>query len=182
MDLCPENALIPVQRKIGTLVHKKAGSLDFVEGRIEIGEPSAVPLIRQTKEYLEQKFPRDSVFILDCPPGNSCPVMESIREVDYVILVAEPTPFGYHDMKIAIDTLKVLKLDFGIVINKSGTRDHLIREYCANNRIRLLGSIKNKKGIAERIARGELLIPGFPTVQRTLSTIYLAVNNRVHVT
>ena len=109
IDLCPENALLQKPRKIGTLSHHNDNGLDLIESKLIIGEPSGVSLIAQTKAYAESKFKASSTIIYDCPPGNSCPVIESVKDVDFVILVTEPTPFGLSDLIIAIKTMKKMK-------------------------------------------------------------------------
>jgi MinD superfamily P-loop ATPase len=120
-DLCPAKALIMKRQKTGSLAYYKSGQINHVASKLEIGEPSAVPLIRQTKEWLNIHFSGREIFVFDCPPGNSCSFIEAVENTDFVILVTEPTPFGLHDLRIAVETIKQMKLLFGVVINKYGT-------------------------------------------------------------
>jgi MinD superfamily P-loop ATPase len=156
-DLCPEKALSMKKMKTGTLSYKKSGRVDFVESRLEIGEPSAVSLIRQTREWLDKNFSSKEIFIYDCPPGNSCPVIEAIENTDFVLLVTEPTPFGLHDLKIAVNTVKKLQLKYGVVINKYGIGNKDVEFYCNDNKIPLIGRISYQKDIAEAYSQGKLL-------------------------
>ncbi len=182
IDLCPENALTPVKRKIGTLNHYKSNGLDFVESKLEIGEPSGVSLIKQTKEYMGRRFNGESLYIFDCPPGNSCPVIESVKGVDFVILVTEPTPFGLSDLKIAIKTMKRLELDYGVVINKSMTGKDPVRKYCLQNDVFILGTIKHSWALAKRSANGEVIYSRFPDFRKALNSIYKNVRYRMNAT
>ena len=182
IDLCPENALTPVKRKIGTLIHCKSNGLDFIESKLEIGEPSGVSLIKQTKEYLGRRFYGESLYIFDCPPGNSCPVIESVKGVDFVILVTEPTPFGLSDLKIAIKTMKRLELDYGVVINKSMTGKDPVRKYCLQNDVFILGTIKHSRALAKRSANGEVIYSRFPDFRKELNSIYVNIRDGMNTT
>lgn len=95
--------------------------------------------------------------ILDLPPGTSCPLVEGVRDVDYAILVAEPTPFSLHDLKLTIDVINNLGINFGVVINKFRTPFHLIDEFCERRKIPILGKLPFSFEIAERYSKGELL-------------------------
>ena len=182
IDLCPENALFPTKRKIGTITHYKANKLDLIESKLIIGEPSGVSLIKQTKAYLEPRFNSNSLFIFDCPPGNSCPVIESVKGVDFVILVTEPTPFGLNDLKIAIETMTKLGLGYGVIINKSGIGGDPVMEYCLQNDVFILGTIRHNRALAEIAANGELTYSRFPDFRNALNSIYMNVLNKMNAT
>jgi MinD superfamily P-loop ATPase len=171
-DLCPGQALKMIRYKTGVLAYYKSGRVNLVESRLEIGEPSAVPLIRQTKEWLNNRFSGSEIFILDCPPGNSCSFIEAVENTDFVILVTEPTPFGLHDLKIAVETIKQLKLFFGVVLNKYGTGNKDVEIYCESNNIPLLGKIPYQRVIAEAYSKGELLYNDYFKFRSELIHIY----------
>jgi len=117
-ELCPADALPMIPKKIGELNHFEKDNLTFVESRLDIGQEQAVPLISQTNEYIDKHFHKEALKLYDSPPGTSCPVIEAVKNADFVILVTEPTPFGLHDLKLAVDTLKELKKKFGVVVNR----------------------------------------------------------------
>jgi len=163
-ELCPEQALPMVNRKIGILNHYNVhydfasqSDFSFIESILQIGEPSAVPLIKKTKEYTRDAFHINCIKIFDCPPGTSCPVIEAVKDADFTILVTEPTPFGLHDLKLAVETMKKLDKRFGVVINRDGIGNEGVEEYCSNENIQILAKIPNDKKIAEQYSRGELI-------------------------
>ena len=170
-ELCPSNALPMIPQKMGELKHFKNGNLEFVESRLEIGQEQAVPLISQTKEYVEKSIPNLTVKIFDSPPGTSCPVIEATKNSDFVILVTEPTPFGLHDLKLAVETMRELKMKFGVVLNRYGIGNDDVIDYCRKENIDLLAKIPNERRIAELYSRGELLFNQIPEVKEELENI-----------
>ncbi len=171
-DLCPTSSLPMSPKAMGELKMYQTGRLHFVESRLSIGEEQAVPLIKQTIRFVKEQFPEDVIRIYDCPPGTSCPVIESIRDADFVILVTEPTPFGLHDLKLAVDTVRTLEKRFAVVINREGIGDSAVREYCEREGIQVAASIENSRVIAQTYAKGELLYPTIPSVRTAVDTVY----------
>ncbi len=147
---CPENAIEEVDWEIGKIVTIYS-DIKVVYGELKIGEASPVFLIKQVKNLIGDKA------IIDCPPGNSCPMVESVIDADYVILVAEPTPFSLHDLKLAVNVVSELKKSFGVVINKYGLPFDGVDRYCKENGIDVIGRIPFKTEIAKSYSRGELL-------------------------
>ncbi len=170
-ELCPTASLPMQAREMGELSHYRAKALDFVESRLIIGEEQAVPLIKQTIDYVDENFPPDTINIFDAPPGTSCPVIEATKQMDLVILVTEPTPFGLHDLKLAVATMRQLGREFGVVINRHGIGDQQVEYYCAAEEIALLAVIPNSRHIAETYAAGRLLYPEIPEVRKAVATI-----------
>ena len=177
-DLCPTNALPMIHKKIGVLNHFRKGNLNFIESRIDIGEEQAVPLIAQTKKYVEDKFSGDLsstsqeiIEIFDAPPGTSCPVIEATKDADFVILVTEPTPFGVHDLKLAVETMKELKKKFGVVVNRYGIGNNDVLEYCEKENIHVLAMTSNDRRIAELYSHGELVYQTIPEFEKQLKNI-----------
>ncbi len=157
-ELCPTSSLPMQPKRMGELKHSRTGRLDFVESRLLVGEEQAVPLIRQTLDYVDGRFPPVTLRILDSPPGTSCPVIEAVRGSDLVLLVTEPTPFGLHDLKLAVETVRQLGREFGVVLNRHGIGDDQVEKYCAAEGIDLVARIPNSRRIAETYAAGRLLI------------------------
>ena len=146
---CPEEAITEVNRQMGRVVEVN-GEIKLVYGELEIGEASPVPLIREVKK----RAGRTAVF--DCPPGVSCPMVESVRDADFVILVAEPTPLSLHDLKLAVDVVKNLEKPFGVVINKYGLPFD-IEKFCEKEEIPVISKVPFSPSIASAYSRGELL-------------------------
>lgn len=160
--MCPVNALSLTDDEIGFLNHYSAQNFDFIESRLNIGQEQAVPLIKQTIDFADSVFNQNVLQIYDSPPGTSCPVVETCKNVDFVILVTEPTPFGFNDLKLAIETMKKLKKPIGLVINKYGIGDESVEDYCKVNNIDIITKIKHSKNIAKQYSSGNLLqLPEF---------------------
>jgi len=150
--VCPTNAITEVSRDVGTLEKGDAHHIRFVHGRLRIGEAMAPPLIRAVKSHAA---PNDTLTIIDAPPGTSCPVIEAIRHSDYVVLVTEPTPFGLHDLKLAVDMARELDLPFGVVINRADIGDNRVVDYCQTQNIDILLQIPHDRRIAEAYSKGQ---------------------------
>ncbi len=170
-ELCPTNSLPMVAKKMGELKHFKTSNFDFIESRLVIGEEQAVPLIKQTQTYVDSKFSDDVIKIFDSPPGTSCPVIEATKDADFIILITEPTPFGFNDLKLAIETMKELKKEFAIVINRHGIGNDDVNNYCIENNIPIIAKIPNDKEIAKLYSKGELLYDKIPEVRIQLGSI-----------
>jgi len=170
-ELCPAQALPMVPHKIGELTHYHYGNFTFVESRLEIGEEQAVPLIGQTHRYVNEHFSKDDVQLFDCPPGTSCPVIEATKHADFVILITEPTPFGEHDVKLAMQTMHQMNKPFGLVINRADVGNTNLIEYCKENAIPVLATIPFDRHIAEAYAQGLLVYEQVPAVRYALDQI-----------
>jgi len=147
---CQQNAIFEVERSIGVIEADAKGR--FMQGRLNIGEPITLPIIKQLKQSLRSDIP----VILDCSPGASCTVVQTIEGCDYCILVTEPTPFGLHDLKIAVSLVRKMGLPFGIVINKAMQEDQTIQTYCGQHNIDILMEIPYKREIAESYSKAML--------------------------
>jgi len=147
---CPQEAISEVDRPIGKIISIKS-EINLAYGVLEVGEASPVPLIRAVKRKIAGNA------IIDAPPGTSCPMVESIRDADFVVLVAEPTPFSLHDLKLAVKVIDRLDLKFGAVINKHGLPFDGVEKFCRQEKIPVLGRIPFSTEIAERYSKGELL-------------------------
>ena len=148
--LCPEKALSEVDKNIGVIEFGYYKSIQFIHGKLNIGEALSPPLIRAVKEYIN---PTRTV-IIDVPPGTSCPVIEAVKGSDYCILVTEPTPFGLNDLILAVEVLKKLNIPFGVVINRADIGDEKVECYCQNYKIPILMRIPFDKEIAIAYSKG----------------------------
>lgn len=148
--LCPYGAISYGRRGIGVMEWGTAGGFVFTEGRLRVGEAMSPPLIRELLAAIEE----GRTTILDCPPGTSCPVVTSVKGADYCLLVTEPTPFGLNDLALAVDMVKALGINAGVVINQSDIADCGVREYCAREGVPVLAEIAHDRALAEAYSRG----------------------------
>ncbi len=169
-ELCPTDSLPMTPSRIGEIKEFSADGFSLVEGRLDLGQEMAVPLIAQTIKYIDENF-NDSIKILDAPPGTSCPVIEASRGSDYVILITESTPFGLNDLTLAVETMKVLKQNFGIIINRYGIGNNGVEEYCKAENIPIISKIQNDKELAKLYANGELIYPKIEHFKNSLDEI-----------
>jgi len=170
-ELCPTSSLPMVPQKMGELKHFENGNLVFIESRLDIGQEQAPPLISQTNKYIDDHFPGDIIKIYDSPPGTSCPVIEATKEADYVILVTEPTPFGLHDLKLAVETMRKIGKEFGVVVNRHGIGNNDVLGYCEDEKIPILARIPDDRRVAELYSRGKLIYPEIPEFEVEIKRI-----------
>jgi len=173
--VCPEKAITEINREVGVLERGKSGKIDFVHGRLRIGEAMSPPLIRAVKKHINP----DGITIIDAPPGTSCPVIESIKNSDYVILVTEPTPFGLNDLELAVGMTRELGIRFGVVINRASIGDRRVDNYCLQENIKILLKIPDERKIAETYSRGELAVHAFPEFHDMFEKLYALVSREM---
>ncbi len=166
--LCPEKCIKEVKRNIGILEEGARGNVEFIHGKLNIGEAMAPPLIRAVKGRID----REKTVIIDAPPGTSCPVIASIQGTDFCILVTEPTPFGLNDLILAVEVIKQMEIPFGVVINRSDLGDKKTEEYCQKENISILMKIPFKKEIARAYSKGTTIAEGFPEYKKEFKKLY----------
>ena len=155
-ELCPTNSLPMVESRIGQISKFSCDGFDLIEGRLDLGQEMAVPLIAQTIDYVDKNY-ENYIKLLDAPPGTSCPVIEASRYSDFVILVTESTPFGLNDLILAVETMKVLDQKYGVIINRYGIGDNGVEEYCKKENIPLVAKVQNDKEVAKLYSQGKLI-------------------------
>ncbi len=173
--LCPEKAITEGAREIGVVETGRAGVVTFGQGRIRIGEAMSPPLIRSVKS----KISKDKTVILDAPPGASCPVITTVKDSDFVILVTEPTPFGLHDLRIAIDAISSMGMPLGVVLNRSDIGDREVNNFCDEKCIPLIAEIPHDRAIAEGYARGNPLIVSMPVYEKNFLDMFSRIEEIV---
>jgi MinD superfamily P-loop ATPase len=171
---CTDVAITEIPEKLGLLEAGKAShDIRFARGLLDIGEPMAVPVIHQLKNW--QPVQNSAISIWDSPPGTSCPVVEAIRGTDYLLLVTEPTPFGLHDLKLAAQLGSELEIPIGVVINRDGVGDAQVEAFCQNAGIPILMRIPLAREIGAGIAEGKPLIDILPKYQARFQEIYARI-------
>lgn len=167
--LCPHQALRGVKHRNGQLCQMNGPPYDLLWGVLRVGEAQAVPLIHNVKKRADE-LSRSSV-IFDCPPGTACPMVEAVTGCDRVLLVAEPTLFGLHDLKLTIDILRLLDIPHSLVLNREGlTKKDPVTPYCREEGLDILAQIPFQRSIAVSYSNGELLL-GDPLLQDIFSQL-----------
>jgi MinD superfamily P-loop ATPase len=155
LRFCPEDAIEDRDHPMGEIIRLDANGLrGLTYGRLRVGEASAATLIKRVKRQL----PKDGLTIIDCPPGTACPAVESMRGSDLCVLVTEPTPFGFHDLKLALAVTKKLRLPHVVLLNKTGLPGPDVRRFCAESGLPIVGEIPLQREIAETHSEGRLLV------------------------
>jgi MinD superfamily P-loop ATPase len=165
---CPQNTLKEVKKDIGIVETGNKGSLNFSHGRLKIGEMMAPPLIKAVKRTIL----RGKTVIIDAPPGTACPMISTIKDSDFVILVTEPTPFGLNDLILAVEVVRKLGIDFGVVINRSDIGNNEVIRYCKKEDIPILMQIPFDVEIAAAYSKGIPLIDAIPEYKNDFSFLY----------
>lgn len=160
--VCPTGAIREKQRNIGAIETIRSENITLVEGRLNVGEAMAPPLIRAVKSRIARGGPA----ILDAPPGTSCPVVTTVRDADFAVMVTEPTPFGLHDLKLAIDLIRQIEVPFGVVVNRAGIGDSRVHDFCRAEGIEVLLEIPDDRRIAEAYSRGLLVVEALPEYRK----------------
>lgn len=171
MLVCPRGAITETPRRIGVVETARKGEITILTGRIDVGVAFAPPIIRAVKGRIEPGV----TAILDAPPGTSCPVVTTVRSADMVVLVTEPTPFGLHDLTLAVETVRDLGIRFGVVVNRVGVGDGRVHAYCAKEGIPVLLDIPDDRRIAEAYSSGRLLVDALPEYRALFTELWRAV-------
>ncbi|MBN1039385.1 MULTISPECIES: ATP-binding protein [unclassified Clostridium] len=151
--VCEHDALIYKQRELGKIEVGMARDINCSRGILNVSEPMAVPVIRELLKNLSS----DTNNLIDCPPGTSCNVVTALKYAHGAILVTEPSEFGLHDLKMAVELVKTYNIPFGIIINKDDGEENIIKKYCINEKINLIGVIPYSKNTATLYSNGEVL-------------------------
>ena len=168
MAICPEGAVSETDRELGVLETGSRGRLSFAHGRLRVGEAMAPPLIKKVRSAARS----DRVTIIDAPPGTSCPVIAAMKDTDFVLLVTEPTPFGLHDLKLAVGAVDILGIPSGLVINRSDMGDDGVSIMRRQAGLPILLEIPFDRQIAEAYSRGEMIIEVMPEWKKRFSELY----------
>ena len=175
--VCPTGAIKEKQIEIGFVDLGTAGDVRFGQGRLKIGDVRSPALIKKVKEYAAN----NGTIIIDAPPGTSCPVIEAVKGVDYVLLVTEPTPFGLNDLQLAVETVRELGLAFAVVINRCDIGDDRVVSYCRQQDIEILLEIPNDRLVAEVYSQGIKIIDAIPGYEEKFLQLYEKIDARVAV-
>jgi MinD superfamily P-loop ATPase len=166
--VCPVGAISEKPKVIGLLEQGSTDGVDFVQGRLEIGDVRTPALIKSVKKKIDDK----KIAIIDAPPGTSCPVVEAVRDADLVLLVTEPTPFGLNDLKLAVEMVRQLKIPFAAAINRSDIGNDAVMRYCRQENIKVILQIPNDRKIAESYSRGIMILDAVPDYKQKFLNLF----------
>lgn len=166
--LCPEKAIEERRKRIGTIELGSVDHLQFIYGKLDIGQAMSPPLIREVKKYANPS----RITIVDAPPGTSCPMIEAVKHSHFSLLVTEPTPFGLSDLRLAAETLKELRIPFGIIINRSDIGDSQVQAYCSKESVPVLMTIPMDRDIAVAYSKGQTIVETQPAYKQRFLELF----------
>jgi len=175
VEVCPEKAITETGRELGVIEIGHRNGLAFAHGRLRVGEAMSPPLIREVRSHTQS----DQLTIIDAPPGTSCPVIAAMKGADFVLMVTEPTPFGLHDLKLAVEAVKLLEIPRGLVINRSDIGNDGVRKYAKMENLPILMEIPFDRRIAEVYSRGKLMVEEMPEWKERFRKLYLRIQEIV---
>jgi MinD superfamily P-loop ATPase len=174
---CKDGAISEHPLPIGSINYfETPGGLKITEGRLKIGSAMQTMVIKELKKQLVDA---PGIIIFDAPPGTSCPVVQTIIDVDYVILVTEPTPFGLHDLKLMTALLDEVGKPYGVIVNKSGLGNRQVYDYLGQNDIELLGEIPFSMDYASSYATGNLFTEVSPVITAAYEQIMIKLRKKI---
>ena len=173
--LCPESAITEEGREIGVVERGDSGNLELIQGKINVGEAMAPPVIREVKRYIEPA----NIVIIDVPPGTSCPVVEAVEGSDFCLLVTEPTPFGLNDLLLAVEVVRKLGISCGVIVNRAGIGGEEVEQYCHREGIPVLLKIPLDRNIAILYSEGIPLIEGIPRWRQAFLRLFQDIRSMV---
>src|SRR6056297_702890 len=179
--VCPEGAITEAPRPIGKLVSAAVPGVDLLYGDLNSGEVLAPPLIRAVKRHIGAApgGTEGPPVIIDSPPGTTCPMVTAVKDSDFSILVTENTPFGLHDLELAVEVLNDLDMPMGVVINRSDIGRSDVEEFCRKKNLPVLMRIPYSREIAEFYARGESIVAADPDIRRRFQEMYSRIEELV---
>lgn len=167
---CPSEAIHVQYEPIGTLTHfHDQDGNRLIEGRLKIGSAMQTMVIRSLKQAIPD---RESIVILDAPPGSSCPVVETIADADYILLVTEPTPFGLHDLKLMLSLVREMDKAFGVVVNKANLGNRELYDYLEKEHVEIISEIPFSRSYAAQYAKADLFVEMPPEVRTAHQKIF----------
>lgn len=175
MAVCPEKAIIEKGRELGVIQKGHCNGIEFIHGKLRVGEAMSPPLIKKVLSYTDPT----KLTIVDAPPGTSCPVIESMKPANFVLLVTEPTPFGLYDLKLAVGAVKILDIPCGLIINRSDLGDAKVKEYADRENLSILMEIPFDRRIAEAYSRGDMIVNVMPEWKEKFVDLHDAIKGLV---
>jgi MinD superfamily P-loop ATPase len=177
LAVCPEKALSAGTRELGEVSWGTApGRIGFFMGRLRVGEAMSPPLMRAVIAKLEQSQaePARDV-IIDAPPGTSCPAINAVLPSDLILLVTEPTPFGFYDFQLAHAAFAPLGKPMAAVINRAGLGDRSVQDFCRSRQLPILAEIPFDRSLAEAYSKGRVVAEALPDMRKVFVELMTAL-------
>jgi len=175
--ICPKNAIKEVARRVGIVEIGNKGALEFVYGKLNIGEAMAPPVIRAVKRFINST----KNVIIDAPPGTACPLVETLKDSHFCILVTEPTPFGLNDLALTVEVTRKLAIPSGVVINRCNLGNNSVEKYLQKENIPVLMRIPFKREIAKLYSRGDIIINELPEFKKSFIELFKRIKGKCRI-
>ncbi len=176
MAICPEGAITETGRELGMLNFGKRDAIRFVNGQLRVGEAMSPPLIKKVRAAADRQL----ITIIDAPPGTSCPVIAAMNGADFILMVTEPTPFGLHDLKLAVEAVRMLGIPCGLVVNRADIGDRKVFDYAESEKLPILLTIPFDRRIAEAYSRGKNIVEEFPEWRQRFRDLFDKIKAIIH--
>jgi len=173
---CPLKAIDEKNKEIGIIETGRKNNIRFVHGKLNVGMMMSPPVIREVKKCID----KEKTVIIDSPPGTSCPVITTIKDTNFVILVTEPTPFGLNDLSLAVEVVRKLGIPSGVIINRSDLGNEKIDQYCAREGIPILMRIPFDRKIAEIYSNGDTIVRSLPEYKSKFGDLYKKIEKIIN--
>ena len=175
--VCPEKALTEKAKVIGKVQKGVSGEVTVWTGVLNTGEATGIPIIK--KLLTANSLQADQLTFIDCPPGSACIVMESIKDADYCVLVAEPTLFGVHNLNMVYDLVKLFNRPFGVVLNKCLEEENPAEMFCFEKEIKILGRIPFDTNLGTLNSNAEIAVNKDEKYRELFSSLLNTVTKEV---
>jgi MinD superfamily P-loop ATPase len=176
MAVCPEGAISETGRELGTVNFGVRGDIRFINGRLRVGEAMSPPLIKRVRTEVDPQ----RITIIDAPPGTSCPVIAAMNGADFILMVTEPTPFGLHDLKLAVEAVRLLGIPCGLVVNRADIGDRKVFDYAESENLPVLLTIPFDRHIAEAYSQGRNIVEEFPEWRERFGQLFRKIEAIIH--
>ena len=177
--VCPEKAFSEKQKVIGKIQKGVSENVTVITGILNTGEASGVPIIKKLLNTVLDSEEKEITFI-DCPPGSACVVMESIKDADYCVLVAEPTLFGVHNLNMVYELVKLFRKPYGVVLNKCLDGENPAEKYCIKHGIKILGKISFDHELGTINSNALISVRESETYSKMFSSLLQGITEEVH--
>jgi len=186
VDFCPEEAIdFPIKTcgewfisntRFGPMVHARLGIAEENSGKL-------VALVRQEAKKLAEKNKLD-LLITDGPPGVGCPVIASLGGASAVLVVAEPTVSGLHDMERVAQLAAHFKVPGMVCVNKfdlNFDQTEAIEKLAKENKMTVVGRVPFDPGFSESMVKGQTVLEyvGNSKFRSSISEIWQNIRNQL---
>lgn len=176
MAVCPEGAITETGRELGIVNFGQRDAIGFINGQLRVGEAMSPPLIKRVRAAADPRL----ITIIDAPPGTSCPVIAAMNGADFILMVTEPTPFGLHDLQLAVEAVRLLDIPCGLVVNRADIGDRQVFDYADSEKLPVLLTIPFDRRIAEAYSRGKNIVEEFPEWRQRFKELFNKIEAIIH--